>query len=275
MGSHLEQRTVHLADWAARSDAAGAGVALMKYIAHTFDATLIAIGGSVKTRQILPFLGFQPIGRVTRFALPIRPRRILNATGVPSWKRLSRMARAYWWSARHTRAATGGEATATRIAPGSVAATVRSLPEPSGGTLLFERSAALLEHALCCPTTATELFACKTAGNQHGYFLLTFAPEQARLVDYWVPSDDPETWRSLLHAAIREAMVHPVAEMVTWASDASTEQWCISSGFRARGVLPVQALGRSGTSLPRGTTRVHMLDNDSAFGQHGVAQLWL
>lgn len=275
VGSDLQRRTAHLADWAARPDAAGAGVALMKYVARSFGATLIAIGGSVQTQRLLPFLGFQTVGGVMRYALPLRPSRILNVTAASRWRRFGRMARAYCWSARRPHVNGGEKATAIRVAPGSVAATIRDFPEPRNGTFVFKRSAALFEYALSSPTTPTELFACEIGGNQRGYFLLTFAPEQARLVDYWVPSDDLEDWRSLLGAAIREAMARPVAEIVTWASDAYVAKLCISSGFRARGILPVQALGGPGTTLPKGTTRVHMLENDSAFGQHGVAELWL
>jgi hypothetical protein len=90
-------RAVHVIDWAARPSAMGAGVMLMKHIGRTTEA-LLAVGGSIQTRKLLPHLGFQPAGTVTCWVRPLHPVRILTRSVHPTTKLIPRFLRSAAWN---------------------------------------------------------------------------------------------------------------------------------------------------------------------------------
>jgi hypothetical protein len=266
-------RTIHLIDWAARPDALGAGVALLKQIGRLTDA-LVSIGGSAQTRQILPHLGFRPFGEATGFVRALNPLRILASGGSPTWKILPRLARSVFWAATAPSAGPG-DRQAHRIGPDEVGAVPWEFPAPPRDTAIFERSDILFRYVLTCPMTPVELYAWEQRGRPRGYFLLAFAPGQVRLADCWVPSDAPNDWRALIQAAVRQALKDSdAAELVTWASDAVLSRALRECGFHARGAQPIQLLARKDLRIDATTLRVQMLDNDAAYGHHGRAELW-
>lgn len=268
-----QARTVHLIDWAARPQAVGAGVALMKHIGRSADA-LLAIGGSAQTLKIVPELGFQLLGQATELVRPLHPLRILGGVHGPAWKLLPRTARSAIWSAS---APSPSQAVghARRIRADEIESLDLDWPQPEAGTSTFERSAALFRYVLSCPMTSFELYVWERTDGARGYFLLAFAPGQARLADCWTRSSDPSDWRSLALSAVREAKRHTdAAELVAWASEPLLERALEESGFHARGALPIRCLAAGNLVAGAAAARVQMLDNDAAYSHQGRAELW-
>ena len=67
-------RVTHMIDWAARRDAAGAGIRLAKHVARMSDFAL-ATGGSDHTRKIFPMIGYVECGRISGYARTLSPAR--------------------------------------------------------------------------------------------------------------------------------------------------------------------------------------------------------
>ena len=266
-------RAIHMIDWAARRDAVGAGVVLMKYIAGLTDS-LLAVGGSEDTRKIMPLVGYRGCGAVTGYARALSPLALLNRPSHPHWKLVPRLARSMFWSwtapttarsAWHAKAVSA--ATMERISS--------TMPVAKPGTAVFERSPALLHHALACPIVPVELFSLEKAGRVRGYFLLSYAPGQARLADWWVNSQNSTDWRALVHAAVREAKAKGgLAELVVWSSDPEQSRILEDCGFHARLQLPIYFRSSEGAAVPSESVRVQMLDNDAFYLYFGRNELW-
>jgi hypothetical protein len=254
---------IQVVDWAARADAAGAGVALMKRLVRLADAAL-AVGGSSQTRQILPYLGFAPVAQVTVYVRPLRPR-IFGSGGFRApWRSLPRFVRSLLWTLSAPRGQ-GAAFGVRRVTADTVADLRPTLPAPYPGLTILERSEAALRHALACPLVPMELYAVERSGRVQGYFLIAIAGRQARLVDCWSASRDAADWRGLIQCAVRQAREHAeVAELAAWASDALLAECLARCGFHARDKQPVSLKMPSG-SAPPGTLRVQMLDTDAPY----------
>jgi hypothetical protein len=265
-------RTIHLIDWAARADAIGAGVSLMKHIGRSVDA-LLAVGGSRQTLAIVGQIGFRPIGVATTYVRTLHPLRILRSTTRPRWRTLPRVARSALWTAMAPRAH-GRGSQIERVGPEEIASLKGLFPVPSRDLAVLERSEPLLRYLLACPIVPIELYAWKKNEERSGYFLLARAPGQTRLVDCWTRSGDPADWRELILSAVRKARADPAAaELVAWASDSMLSRTLERCGFHARGAAPVQVLAQSGSSFDAPALRVQMADNDAAYFHEGGVQL--
>jgi hypothetical protein len=262
---------VMVVDWAARPDAAGAGITLMKLLRQNADG-MLAIGGSVHTRRILPHLGFKPCGEVTSYVRPLRPLRLLRGRA-RGWRLVPRLARSIWWMLRAP--ARGHDAfTVRRISAETLSELRPVLPAPSPEFAVFERNETSLRHALKCPLVPMELYALERSGALQGYFLLAIAGLQARLADCWMTSSDPADWRALVQCAVQRARRHPrVAETIAWASDPLLDRALSECGFHARGTQPVSILMRAGRAAPAGRLRVQMLEGDAAYLEPGGGSL--
>lgn len=265
-------RIVHMIDWAARRSEPGAGVTLMKHVGSLVDA-LLGIGGSAATLKIMPLIGYRPYGLVTGYVRPLHPLRLLHGVAEPDWKLLPRMARSAMWCLTAPRPARG-EWRARRITAAQVGQIATVLPTRGQGFDLLERTEATVRYALGCPIVPLELYALERAGRAGGYFVLAYAPGQARLVDCWMDSDEPADWRALIQCAVLEARRNrKVAELVTWANDLLLTQSLIECGFRARFTLPVY-LRPTTSGIAPGMLRLQMLDNDAAYLHEGRPELW-
>lgn len=69
--------TIQMIDWVARRGEAGAGVAMMKYIAQLSES-LLSIAGGAETLRILPHVGFRPAGVATAYVRTLFPSRLLR-----------------------------------------------------------------------------------------------------------------------------------------------------------------------------------------------------
>lgn len=268
-----QARVIHMIDWAARRDAVGAGVVLMKHIGKMTDF-LVGIGGSAQTLKIMPLIGYRPCGEVTGYVRTLSPLGILGRPTGPRWKLAPRVARSLLWSLSAPRADRGGWR-ARRIGVEEVARIADALPRKGSNLALFGRSPELFGHALSCPIVPVELYAIEKAGRMGGYFALSFPPGQARLIDLWAHSEDPVDWRALVHCAVLEAKGRGgLAELVAWASDPRLSQVFESCGFHARLTLPIYLRGSGKVQLPRETLRVQMIDNDAFYLYFGQNELW-
>ena len=268
-----QARVIHMIDWAARREALGAGILLMKHIGGMTDF-LLGIGGSRRTLTIMPRMGYQPWGTVRGYVRTLNPLGILRRPTRAPWKRGPRMVRSLFWSCSAPRRALGGWS-ARRLDIGDVDQVSAMLPAGEPGLALFQRSAMLLRHALECPIVPVELFALERNAAIGGYFMLSYAPGQARLIDGWVGSVNAADWRALAHAAVEETRRRGgMAELTTWASDPRWGQVLQTCGFHERLQLPIY-LRPSGTqAVPAETSWLQMIDNDAFYLYIGANALW-
>jgi len=257
---------VHMIDWAASRGMVGAGVTLMKHIRGLSDA-LIAVGGSQYTRQAFRVFGLRPCGTTTLYVRALHPLLGLKDRRRWNWKTLPEFGRNVLW-ALAAPAVHCGAWHAPRIAREQVQSIASVLPSARANMTVLERSIASLTYFLDCPIAPMVLHALEKDGERRGYFLLAFAPEQARLVDCWVDSEDPGDWRAMVNCAVHVALQTPgIAELVTLASDPILSQCALESGFRAKWTEAVQILPKGkGASIPT-NLRFQMLDSDAAYLQ--------
>jgi hypothetical protein len=265
-------RIVHMIDWAARRSEPGAGVLLMKHVGSLVDG-LLGIGGSAATLKIMPLIGYRPYGEVTGFVRPLHSLRLLRHPGKPNWKVLARVARSAVWRLTAPRPRRG-EWRAQRITVDDLGRLAPVLLTRARASDLLERTEAQMRHALACPIVPMELHGLERSGSLEGYFLLAYAPGQARLVDSWVTSDDPADRWALIDCAVREAARHgDAAELTTWANEPLLAQALLECGFRGRFSLPIYLRPSVAGVAPVGL-RVQMLDNDAAYLHSGRPELW-
>ncbi len=266
-------RAIHMIDWAARRDAVGAGVVLMKHVGGLTDF-LFGIGGSAKTLRIMPLIGYRPCGTVTGYTRALSPLALLKQPSTPRWKLAPRFARSALWALSVPAAETNGWRS-RRIGAEEAERIIAVGATRGSGIPWFERSLALLRHALACPIVPVELYAIERSGAIQGYFLLSYAPGQARLADFWVDSEDPADWRALVHLAVRQAREkRGLAELIVWSSDPGLSRILVASGFHERLSLPIYFRSSVGIEVPHGGVRVHMLDNDAFYLYFGRNELW-
>lgn len=272
-------RVIHMIDWAARRDAAGAGIRLSKHVAQMSDCVL-ATGGSRHTLKILPLMGYVECGRISGYARTLSPLGILRRPIPSRRKLLPRMARSLLWSLAAPRRDSAGWQT-RRIETDEIERMRLPLPTPKSGptqesgTAVFERSPALLRHALGCPIVPIELYGLEKGGRIGGYFLLSYAPGQARIADMWMASQDPADWRALILGAVNQARSKSgLAELIVWSSDPSLSQILEGCGFHERLSLPISLRLSPDTSLPHDIMRVQMLDSDAFYLYLGGNELW-
>jgi hypothetical protein len=128
---------------------------------------------------------------------------------------------------------------------------------------------------LDCPIVPIELYGLEKGGRIDGYFLLSYAPGQARIADMWIASQEPAAWRALINAAVTQARSkRGLAELVVWSSDPSLPQILDDCGFHERLSLPLSLRPSESPSVPRDIMRVQMLDSDAFYLYLGGGELW-
>ena len=265
---------LHVIDWVAKPESGGSGVALMKQIGKLTDV-MIGVGGSEMTQQILPMIGFKECGTsVERYARPVRPLLRLQIPEYRSWRLAPQVVRGVFWTltAPSRRATEWG---VRRILADQLAAASPIWPRPKLGTTVFERSSASMSYLLRCPATPMELYSVHSDGRLRGYFLLAFAPAQARVVDCWIDSDELTAWSTMVQLAVEQAKTHlDVAEVVSMCSDPLLAAALIECGFHKRHAVPMWLRAASGVVRPDVRIRFLMADSDEAFLHNGRNNLW-
>lgn len=268
-----QARMIHMIDWAARRDALGAGVILMKHIGKMTDF-LLGVGGTEHTLKIMPLMGYRHCGTVTGYVRALSPWALLRSSGGPPWKRVPRMGRSVFWALSAPKGQANGWQ-ARRIAIDEVAQVADVLGVRDPDLALPGRTPERIRHALRCPIVPVELHALERAGRIGGYFLLSYTPGQARLIDLWMESQDPADWRALVHCAVREASRRGgLAELVAWSSDPQLSQVFDFCGFHARLTLPIYLRSSGDMSPPEHVLRIQMLDNDAFYLDACRSALW-
>lgn len=266
-------RVIHMIDWAARREAVGAGVVLMKHMGTMADF-LMGIGGSDHTLKIMPLLGYRCLNTVTGYVRTISPPGILKRPTGPRWKLAPRVARSLFWSLSAPRADSAGWQV-RRIGIKDVARIANALPDSRSDSVVLGRTPELIRHALACPIVPVELYALEKAGRIEGYFILSYPPGQARLTDLWMNSQDVADWRALVLAAVRQARSRDdVAELAAWSSDPQLSQVFEACGFHARLTLPIYLRSSGAVPVPQQPIGVQMIDNDLFYLYFGANALW-
>ena len=263
---------VHLIDWAAEPKSSGSGVALLKRMSQSADA-MLTVGGSEMTQKILPALGFKVRGRAQRFVRPLRPLRRL--TGQKLSARLgAQFARSLAWTWQAPRAQVDGW-TMRRVTAEELVSQAIPWPKSSAGSMLFERTPALMAYYLRCPAARLEMHVVSKGGSTLGYFVLAFAPAQARIVDLWVDSADRGDWCALVQLAVQQACQdQQVAEVISMASDPAGSQAFLDAGFHPRGTDALFLLASNRRELPEVPITFRMLDGDAAYLRTGSPEFW-
>jgi hypothetical protein len=270
-------QALHVIDWAAKRDSSGSGVAgvtLMKQIGKLTDA-MFAVGGSELTQQILPIIGFKECGAtVTRYARPVRPLLRLANPEYRGWRLVPQVMRGVFWTLTAPSRRYAGWSAAPVLADQLAAASI-AWPRPKFGTTVFERSNALMSYWLRCPATPMELYSVYANGHARGYFLLAFAPAQARIADCWIDSDDLSEWSATVQLAVTRAKAHRhVEEVVSMSSDPLLGAALVKCGFHIRHTAAMMWRAASGVARPDAAIRFLMTDSDEAFLHDGCARLW-
>ena len=266
-------RVVHMVDWAARREVAGAGIRLARHVSRMCDFVL-AIGGSRDTLKILPLMGYVDCGTVSGYARTLSPLGILSRPIPSRWKLVPRMARSLVWSLAAPRSDTAGWR-ARAVGSGEIERICTLSPKPRSGMTVFERSPALLRHALSCPIVPVELHALERGGRTGGYFVLSYAPGQARIADIWIDSQEPSDWRAGVHAAVDRARTRAgLAELIVWSSDPTLARILLECGFHERLRLPILLQAAENAAIPHDIMRIQMLDSDAFYLYSGGNELW-
>ncbi len=266
-------RVIHMIDWAARREALGAGVVLMKHVGRLTDF-LLGVGGSNDTLSIMPRIGYRSWGTVTGYVRTLAPLGILRRPSRSAWKRWPRVARSAFWCLAAPRSDLG-DWRVRKVGPEELDCLSAVLPAQRPGLTVFVRTVEALRHVLACPIIPVELFVLERGGQVGGFFLLSYVPGQARLADAWMASEDPADWRALAYAAVQQALHHGgMAELAAWASDGAWAEALRDCGFRERLSLPIFLRPSVGESVPPTTPRVQMLDSDAFYLHFGGRELW-
>jgi hypothetical protein len=267
-------RLLHVIDWAARADARGAGTALMKCLGSLADAIVTSDGGEAALR-LLPLMGFrQSHITVTGYVRPIRPLLYLSAGRAAPGRLLARCVRNALWALRAP-GSEHGSRHARAVSAEDVGAASIPWPAPKYGTAVLERTAAVMSYLLNCPAVRMQLYVVEGAHAAEGYFVLAFAPGQARLVDCWLDCDASSGWEALVHLAVGQARRHQgVAEVAAICSEPLLAAALQHAGFHARYSRPLFVRTADGVRVPDAGMRVQMLDDDAAYLHSGSTLLW-
>ena len=258
-------RIAYPIDWAADPGTVGIGAALLNRLVQMVDALVVA-GGTAMAQKVLPALGAKTCGEVTNFALPVRPLRRLSGQKVNA-RGAARIARSLLWKMQAPR---------TQVGRRSVSRSITApWPRPSSELAFFERSERALAYLLKCPAAPMEFYSAIEAGAVRGYFLLTRAPGQTRIADFYADSSEAEDWRAVVQLAVASALTdRTVAEVVAFGSDSVTRQALTDAGFRTRGSSPLRLLPRKGIELPSAPIRLQMIDGDIAYLHDNTPNFW-
>ena len=265
---------IHVVDWAARGGVPGAGAMLMKHMGHQAQA-LLAIGGSMRTREVLPYLGFRAAGTATGYVRSLGPHRFLRVVRSRNWRLVPRLLRSALWSAYIPAVGKHGWS-AREIQREAAASVAEVLPRPeTDGSNVLGRSTGQLQYMLECPILPIRLFGVERGGHLGGYFLLAYAPGQVRIADCWMESGARIDWQAMLICAVEQARLDPSsAEVAVIASDPAFSAALTSCGFHPRFGLPVQLRLPNGGAVPASPLGVRMLDNDAAYYYEPGSILW-
>jgi hypothetical protein len=252
-------------DWAASPGVPGAGVLLFRKFAG-LAPTLLAVGGSAETQNILPKIGFKRVGDLSMYARPVRPFRQFLRRPVRNAKSAARLARNLAWSRAPLAAVPEG------LSAGRVER-FECVPVPAAvaDAAPARRSPELLNYMLACPGAAFTGFAIREGRETRGYFVLSSVGGQARIADLWTEGD----WTAAFSLAAREAARDPaVCEVAAVASVDRRRSAIQANGFQARGSEPVFLYDPKGLLAEAPPLDVQLLDGDECYLNNPLDPFW-
>jgi hypothetical protein len=244
----VDQRSgVHLIDWMAAPDEPGAGVFLHQHLAEQFDFQM-SIGGAQMALDILPALGFTPIGTAYSWARPLRPLRQIANHQRRNWQLAARLVRNSWWSAWPRRSAHGAYACTL-------------VDHCAGG----ERTAGFFEYLRGCPNAKVLTFTIAGAAGPVGDFALAVVALQARIAGIWLRHPSVEHWTLALEFAQRAALAHTNAcEIVFRAASDASRMAAPLTGMHPVGAELICTRARDG-AVVHPSLDFQLCDNDAVF----------
>ncbi|MBI3209721.1 MAG: GNAT family N-acetyltransferase [Candidatus Solibacter usitatus] len=272
-----EVRILHFMDWAAKRGT-GAGMEIMRRAGESVDF-VFAAGGTAAALKGLLKLGYRQCSPIACYARPLRPIRRLSANIDPlkrpsAWRTAAQVARSSMWKWKAPSLPVTGW-TVRRLEGNQLMTEQFPLPPATSQVLGFKRSPEILRYFLKCPSTPMELFLIYKDGMVRGYFMLAYAPAQARIVDSWVDSTDTADWNILFELAVRQSLQHAdVAEVVSATTDEFIGHRLLDCGFHWRANIPLPWRSFTGNVFPDTPLRFQMIDGDVAFLRTGFADFW-
>lgn len=256
---------VHPIDWAAANDIPAVGGLLLRQMRTLADVS-VCIGGTDVAQKVIAQTGFKPVGEMRFYSRPLRPFRQFLTHQRRNAKLPARWVRNLIWTRRLGRAVPEGWTTAP-IDPEQLPSEV--LPASSVDVLACERTPAQFRYLMTCPVTRFALYLVRQNQVPRGYFLLSFAPGQARVADAWI-SGASEDWIALYRLAVATAFEDRNAAEITAASCLVAGQSALEQiGFRRHRVLPVMLSDPKKRLLASPMPNLQFIDNDFAFWHPG------
>jgi hypothetical protein len=257
----------HMFDWASDPQLPGPGVVLIRRFHEMFDF-LLAHGGSVMARKIIPAVGFKKIGEVWSAARPLRPLRQMLSHQCMNLKIPARFFRNTMWSLYPSATCTDGWTILESFDVTEVQ------PEPPNGRLCAFRSSAFLTYLRSCPAAQVRVFRIQKNGHNVGWFALSLVHHQMRVAGVWL--DQPSARNlSAAYALVQQAARTTSAafEIVATGSTTKSEQAAVSAGLKIRTHTPLYLLPRK-TNFPPIPFEFQMSDNAGVFLSMGGASYW-
>lgn len=257
---------MHLIDWAATPDSAGAGLRLLKGILEDVDFC-IAVGGSEDTRKILPLFGFRPANKMWDYVRPLRPLLQLRRRSRLNPRAVAKCGRNVIWLLRGS----------SRIAPGWTAQAAAPNAIPNGlwpahtaPGVTAVRSAELHNYLARCPDASFAAYLLEFDGKPAGYFCLANNQGQIRMVDYNLAEPAADAWDALAGLCAAEAgRIRNGAELLVRVTEPEAKDAFERAGFRQTDETPILINWRRDSKRPR-SIRITAIDNDSGYlhGSH-------
>jgi len=229
----------HPIDWAAARSFPGAGVALLDKLGSMTD-TLLAVGGSADTLQVLPKLGYRQACQRDVYVRVVRPWSQMRTDPYPrGWKQPLRLLRNLAWKVIAAPASFSGWSFAPAASFGD-----DILPLlPRSGDLPFTpaaRSPQLLNYMLRCPGAAMSGYLIHERDTLRGWFLLSRVGGQGRIADLWIDSLALGDWIAAYALATQAAAADPQTfELVAAASVPMICRAIRAAGYRRYSGEPV------------------------------------
>ena len=254
----------HPIDWAAARSFLGAGVTLLQNLGRMTD-TLLAVGGSADTRQVLPKLGYREACRRDVYVRVVRPwSQMRTDPNRGGWKRPLRLLRNLAWNLARVPSRSSWSLVPTASFGDEILPLL-----PRSGDLPFTpaaRSPQLLNYMLQCPGAAMSGFLIYERDALRGWLLLSRVGGQARIADLWIDSLAPGDWIAAYALATRAAAADPrTFELMAAASVPMIRRAIEAAGYRRHSSEPVFLRDPQSLLAQAPPLHVGLIEGDAAY----------
>lgn len=264
----IQVSSLHLIDWCAKRTVPGSGTLLVRHLAR-LSQTLMTVGGSAITRQILPKLGYRTHGEVEIYARVVRPWRQFRDNPRGGWKAPLRLLRNTAWSLSSTVVIKSGWS--FHPVPVFDDSLLPLFASRRGRSFVStHRSPAMLNYFLRCPTIKFFAYLILNEGAVRGWFMLANVAGQARIADIWVNSESGEEWSAAFSLATCVAAEHcETCEVTAGASIPLASEALLANGYRLRHCEPIFLYDPKDLVTQGRRLNLSLIDGDGAFRRIG------